>query len=138
MTKPITLEEIEDLLSKLDIQYKYVNHHELSNFSRTIEFYVYNIQYQIIWYKNESYIQIGNNIRAPQYPFRYMYLDTTAPIAPFDNKSLAFAYVEEDDGSGRYPWGVFRIPLEIPPYVANNRNRPAPPSPDKISPDGYI
>lgn len=84
-------------------------------FSRTIGFAVYGIEYRIIWFKNQSTLQIGTHRRAGQIPFKYMYFDNCFPLVG-GNKSIGFSYVKLERKSvfdRQYPYEVFRLPLEI-------------------------
>lgn len=85
-------------------------------FSRTIGFTVYGIEYRIIWFKNQSTLQIGTHRRAAQIAFKYVYFDNCFPLVG-GNKSIGFSYVKLERKSvfdRQYPYEVFRLPLELP------------------------
>lgn len=86
------------------------------DFSRTIGFTVYGIEYRIVWFVNESTLQIGTHKRAARIPFKYMYFDRSFPLIG-DNKSIGFSYVKFEKKSmfdREYPYEVFRLPIELP------------------------
>ncbi len=110
---PIGLDEILDLLKKNNIKAKLVDFDNYG-FSRTIAFSVYEIDYRIVWFKNQSNLMIGNHKRSPIIPFRYMCLDNTFPLVE-KNRSIAFYYKKENKGflKNEHPFESFRIPIEI-------------------------
>lgn len=106
--------EIVDFLKSHGINPELINLDKY-NFSRTIQFEIYGIKYQIIWFKNESTLRIGTQSRCAQIPFRYIYFDNTFPLVN-ENRSIGFAYTKTEKKSifdREYPYEVFRIPLEI-------------------------
>lgn len=114
-----TTPTIENFLSFLNRNGVNVNAElvDLDNygFSRTIAFTVYGIEYRIVWFQNESTLQIGAHKRAARIPFKYMYLDECFPLVG-GNKSIGFAYTKLEKTSvfdREYPYEVFRIPIEI-------------------------
>jgi hypothetical protein len=114
MNESIKLEEIISFLNKLDINTELVNT-DIYGFSRTIQFKVYDIIYRIVWFINQSTLQIGEGKRPAQIPFRFIYLDNNFPLIG-ENKSIGFSYNKYEKKSmfGReYPYEVFRIPLDF-------------------------
>ena len=111
----MTKEDILDFLNKYGIKAEFVAFDEIG-YSRVIDFSVYGIEYRIVWYVNESTLQIGRHNRAAQIPFKHIFLDQTFPLVG-GNKSIAFSYHKLEKNSmwdPDYPYEVFRIPLEIP------------------------
>lgn len=105
---------ITDFLKQYGIDAKHSQPDE-RGFCRTIEFQVYGIQYKIIWFVNQSTLEIGGGERPAQIPFKYIYLDTTFPLVR-GNKSLGFSYSIKEDfklWESPFPYEVFRLPLEI-------------------------
>lgn len=85
-------------------------------FSRTIGFNVYGIEYRIVWFVNESTLQVGTHKRAARISFKYMYFDRCFPLIG-GNKSIGFSYVKLEKKSmfdREYPYEVFRLPVELP------------------------
>lgn len=109
----MTLEKIVELFKKYGIKTEYINH-DGYNYSRTISFRVYDIDYRIVWFCNESSLHIGEGKRAACIPFKYCYYDTTFPIVG-GNRSIGFSYKKEENNPIRsFPYEVFRIPIELP------------------------
>lgn len=107
-------EEIIEFLNKIGIKANLVDENE-HGFSRTISFTVYEIEYRIVWFINNSTLYIGNNKRAACIPFKYMYLDTTFPLVG-GNRSIGFSYTKlkkESMFDRSFPYEVFRIPIEL-------------------------
>lgn len=112
--EPITKEEIIQFLKDLGITCE-LAHVDVTGFSRTVKFTVYDIEYMVLWYCNESILRIGGGNRAACIPFKYMYLDTTFPLVN-GNKSIGFSYTKNECKAifdREYPYGIFRIPLEL-------------------------
>ncbi len=111
----MTLEEMQEFLGSLGVENELVNHDEYG-FSRTMEFTVNLVVYQIIWFFNNSTLKIGIGGRKPQIPFRYIYHDTTFPLVG-GNRAIGFYYEKKEKrhpyDSGT-PYFSFRIPLEPP------------------------
>lgn len=87
---------------------------ETANFNRTIFFTIYNVEYQIEWYVNQSTLIIGNKNRSARLPFKYIYLDDCFPLV-FENLSIGFSYTKNQKQSifdREFPYENFRIPLE--------------------------
>ena len=102
------------LLSARGIESELIDHDKYG-FSRKIKFKVYDIDYYIIWFTNESTLHIGEGIRTARIPFKYMYLDTTYPLV-YGNSSIGFSYTKNEKKSlcsREYPYEVFRIPIEL-------------------------
>lgn len=115
--QPIFWDDLLEKLEKFGLNPKQIKV-DKNGFSRNISFSVYDMEYEIMWFKNQSTLIIPNGgSRSAQYPFRFMFLDETCPCAPGGNKSLAFSYegkTEKDMmGMPRFPYAVFRIPLEM-------------------------
>jgi len=81
----IDLEEIFKLLEECDCNPKYIDIDKISGFSRTIEFKTKYIKCWIMWWKNISYLHIGDKY-SNQFPF--------TKIAASNIKSLEF-YTEK-------------------------------------------
>lgn len=110
----ICFEKIIKTLNDVGIKTEIINKDEYG-FSRTIDFKVYEIEYRIVWFINESTLYIGGGVRAAQIPFKYIYIDRTYPLFG-GNKSVAFSYVKNKKESifdREFPFGCFRIPIEI-------------------------
>ena len=110
----MTLEEIIKLLEKSGIKTEYINK-DKHDYSRTIDFKVYGIDYRIVWFCNHSTLEIGTCIRPACIPFKYCYFDTSYPLVG-GNKSVGFSYkkYEQKNRFDRvYPYEVFRIPVEL-------------------------
>ncbi|MCK5344108.1 MAG: hypothetical protein KAR20_11930 [Candidatus Heimdallarchaeota archaeon] len=109
--EPITKEEILEFLRNLGIKAESIDL-DGCNFSRTIEFEIYGIIYNIIWFCNESTLRIGDDARSACIPFKYMYFDTTYPLVN-GNKSIGFSYTKNECIDTPYLYEIFRIPLEL-------------------------
>lgn len=110
----MTLEEIKELLNRHGVETEYtdIDNH---GFSRRIAFKVYDIDYKIVWFCNQSTLEIGHGKRPACIPFKYVYFDNTYPLIN-GNKSIGFSYSKKEKTSRFdrvYPYEVFRIPLEI-------------------------
>lgn len=84
-------------------------------FSREIEFKVYDRVYRIVWYANESTLYIGKDKRSPFIKFKYLTINDTMPIVG-GNKNLQFSYEKFEKKSifdKEYPYHTFRIPLAL-------------------------
>jgi len=106
--------EIVEFLNNIGIE---AHQEELPDnvFNRLIHFSIYGIDYKIIWYSNQSTLQIGENIRPAQIPFRYIYLDETFPLIG-GNVSIGFAYKKNEVKSiidRPFQYDLLRIPLEL-------------------------
>lgn len=111
----IGIEELISFLEKNGISPNRPNNPEPVGFSRVINFKVYDTEYQIIWYVNQSTLKIGSGNRAAFAPFRHVYLDTTFPLIG-GNRSIGFSYEKYEKKSifdSEYPFGIIRIPLDI-------------------------
>jgi hypothetical protein len=109
-----TREEIIDFLRLNGINAELSNLDDCG-FSRTIDFKVYDIDYRIIWYHNESNLCVGHHNRAAKIPFKYIYFDVCFPLVG-GNRSIGFSYTKQDKKSmfdREFPYEVFRIPLEL-------------------------
>lgn len=107
------LEKIINFLKDYGIDTWYTNFYKEYYYSRTIEFKVEGQIYQILWFKNESTLKIGNNPRCGFLPFKYMFFDSTMPIIG-GNKSIGFAHKKVLDWNGEtFDYGTFHIPLEM-------------------------
>lgn len=85
------------------------------HYDRCIKFEIYGIKYKIVWFINQSTLEIGGGNRPACLPFKYMYYDRTYPLVN-GNKSIGFSYIKNEAPKGferQYPYEVFRIPLEI-------------------------
>lgn len=114
-TKLQSQEDIQEFLTKNGIEWKLVNFNELK-YSRTIEFKVYETTYRIIWFINQSTLQIMNGSNRPScIPFKYISFDGCFPLIG-GNKSILFSYVKLNKQSifdREFPYEGFRIPLEL-------------------------
>ena len=109
------LQELLNFLNNHGVEAELIDFDE-HGFSRTIAFTVYNVDYRIIWFKNESTLHIGANKRSACIPFKYLFYDTTYPLIG-GNKSIGFSYVKFEKKSifdREYPYEVFRLPVEMP------------------------
>lgn len=107
-------EEIVKFLNKNGVDARLLNPDD-SGFSRIIHFRIYEIEYRIIWFINQSTLQIGTSKRAACIPFKYIYIDETFPLVG-GNKSIGFSYTKNKKKSifdREYPYEIFRIPLEL-------------------------
>ena len=106
------IEEIKNILELVGVETK--NLGKEIGFDRYLFFEIYGIKYKITWFVNQVTLEIlTGGDRNPQIPFSRIGIDTTAPIAPRDNKSLIF-YTFEKEGFITSPiYESFRIPLEI-------------------------
>lgn len=87
---------------------------EAEYYKRTVLFKVNDVQFRIEWFTNESQLLIGIHDHAARIPFKYIYHDTSYPIA--HASCLGFSYRRTELKSmfdSAFPWEVFRIPLEI-------------------------
>ena len=109
------LEEMLNFLNANGIKAELVDFDKW-DFSRTIGFTVYGIEYRIVWFTNESTLRIGTHERAARIPFKFMYLDTCYPLID-GNKSIGFSYIKNEVRNSffdrKYPYEVFRIPIEL-------------------------
>ncbi len=105
MSESITMEEIIRILEENSIATVKARVDDYG-FSRTIKFSVYDTDFYIRWYQNESTLEIGDNKRCPEIKFKYIGLDTTYPLVD-GNRSLEFSYEYP------FPYHTFRIPLEL-------------------------
>lgn len=108
------LEEMVTFLESFGVVVKRVDY-DSYGYSRTIKFTIYDQVFKIFWFNNESTLKIGDSKRASFIPFKYIYLDTTYPLAG-GNKSLGFSYnINKNVGmfDRVFDYALFRIPLEI-------------------------
>lgn len=112
--KLISKEQIITFLNGLGIETELINVDKYG-FSREISFKVYETEYVIDWWVNQSYLHIGTHVRSAQIPFKYIFLDDTFPLVD-GNRSLAFSdekYEKKSIFDREYPFGIFRIPLDL-------------------------
>ena len=112
----VGLDSKEALIKFLEfhgIEVKLVDYNEY-DFSRTLEFMVYDQVYNILWFQNESVLKIGNSKRSPQVTFKHVFFNTTYPLIG-GNKCLIFSFdTVESTMFGTEPsYSDFKIPLEI-------------------------
>lgn len=110
----LNVEQMCEFLNKHGIKTTMINPAD-TGYSRTIQFKVYEVDYRIVWFINESTLQIGSGDRPAQIPFKYIYFDTTFPLVK-DNKSIGFSYVKNEVKGWfdwEFPYEVFRLPLEL-------------------------
>lgn len=103
-----------EFLEKLNIKTEKINVDKYG-FSREISFKVYDIDYRIVWFVNQSTLYVGNGNRAACLPFKYIYLDMCYPLIG-GNRSIGFSYTKfkkESIFDREYPYEVFRIPIEL-------------------------
>ena len=112
--KADSIESITSFLKECNIKF-FIDNNENESFNRNIHFIIYDIEYVINWYVNESTLYIGNHKRASQIPFKYIYFDDSYPLVG-ENKSLGFSYTKLEKEyfySRDFPYESFRIPIEI-------------------------
>lgn len=110
----MSIDDMILLLESVGIKTIRYGHHE-EYFERYISFRVYDIEYTITWFKNESTLSIGQGERAACIPFKYIYFDNTYPLIK-GNKSIGFSYHKNEKQTvfdRMYPYEVLRIPLEL-------------------------
>ena len=112
----VGLDSKEALIKFLElngIEVKLVDYNEY-DFSRTLEFMVYDQVYNILWFQNESVLKIGNSKRSPQVTFKHVFFNTTYPLIG-GNKCLTFSMdVVRCPVFGKTnTHSDFKIPLEI-------------------------
>lgn len=107
------IEEMEELLNKVGVKSERINIDKYG-FSREIKFKIYDQEFVIQWYHNQSTLYVGKGNRSPCIPFKYLIYDNTYPLID-GNKSLAFCdeLVDNPFYGKRHPFASFRIPLEL-------------------------
>ena len=109
------MEELKEFFDNLNIKSNWVNPDKYG-FSRVLEFKIYDITYQIVWFVNESTILIGKHKRAARITFRFVYLNRTYPLIG-GNKCIGFAYTRKEKPEAiverEYPDECFKIPIEM-------------------------
>lgn len=113
---PDGLEDMKEFLEIYveSLQYiKYVNIDEFTKYSRTIEFFINDQVYRIVWFINESRLFIGSSERSPFIMFRHLFLDTTFPIVG-GNRCLSFQFTPKENISmfeSPYGYSDFKLPI---------------------------
>ena len=110
----MNMEEMKRLLESIGVNVRY-GKKDNHGFTRVLEFNVYNLEYKITWFKNQSTLDIGDHTRCATIPFLYIYHDTTFPLRG-GNTSIGFSFTKKPKKQmydEEYPYEVLRIPLEI-------------------------
>ena len=109
--------ELFSFLKEHGLNPEWINKDE-NGWTRILQFKVYDILYQVVWFCNESKLHIGDHKRSSFIPFRYVYYDSNFPLFG-GNKAIGFTYTKYEKKSifdREYPYEAFRIPLELENY----------------------